>query len=129
MTRPSWMMGGGRMDISADEGRGQKVGSHIRMRGKAFRIKMFLDEVVTQYDPPHVKVWETVGDIRLLVIGHYRMSVRVEAQNGHSLFRVSIDYDLPSKNAWLGRLLGRMYAKWCVNKIIEDVQAYEQIRP
>ncbi len=33
MNRSSWMMGGGRMDVSVDYGRGRKIGSHIRLGG------------------------------------------------------------------------------------------------
>ncbi len=120
MSESSWMMGGGRMDISIDKGRGQRVGSHIGLSGKAFGITLFLDEVVTRREPPRVKVWETVGNLRLLVIGHYRMGVELDPQDSNSLLRVYIDYDLPSKNTWLGRLFGESYAKWCVRQMIKD---------
>lgn len=119
MSESSWMMGGGRMDISVDNGHGQRVGSHIRLSGKVFGITLFLDEVVTRREPPRVKIWETVGNLRLLVIGHYRMSIEVEPQDSNSLLRISIDYDLPSTNAWLGRLFGGIYAKWCVQQMIK----------
>jgi len=119
MSQSSWMMGGGRMDVSVDEGRGQRVGSHIRLRGTAFGIQLYLDEVVTRHEPPHLKEWETVGDLRLLVVGHYGMGIEIEPRGGTSLLRVYIDYGLPAKNAWLGRLFGRMYAKWCVGQMIK----------
>ncbi len=122
MGQSSWMMGGGRMATSVDDGHGQKVGSHIRMSGKVFGVTLFLDEVVTRHEPPRLKTWETVGDLRLLVIGHYRMSVEVEAREAHSLLRVSIDYDLPPTNVWLGRLFGETYAKWCVQQMIKGAR-------
>lgn len=122
MSRSSWLMGGGRMEFSVDEGRGQKVGSHIRLSGKVFGVRFFLDEVVTRHEPPRGKTWETVENLRLLVIGHYRMSIEVEPQNRRSLLRVSIDYDMPFKNAWLGRLFGNAYAKWCVGQMINGAQ-------
>lgn len=50
MNKPSLMMGGGRGDISFDDGHGRKVGSHIRMSGKAFGITVFVDEVITRYE-------------------------------------------------------------------------------
>ncbi len=124
MTKPSWMMGGGRMDVTLDEGQGRKVGAHIRVSGKAFGIALYLDEVVTIYEPPHRKAWETVGDIRLLVIGHYRMTVGATPQEGRTLLRVRIEYDLPTSNAWLGRLFGGMYATWCVQRMLKDARAH-----
>ena len=122
MDESSWMMGGGRMDISVDDGRGQRVGSHIRLSGKVFGVTLFLDEEVTRREPPRMKVWETVGNLRLLVIGHYRMGVEVEPQESNSLLRVYIDYDLPLTNAWLGRLFGGIYAKWCVRQMIKGTR-------
>jgi Polyketide cyclase / dehydrase and lipid transport len=122
MSRSSWLMGGGRMEVLVDDGRGQKAGSHIRLSGKVFGMKLFLDEVVTRHDPPRGKTWETVGDLRLLVVGHYRMSIEVEPRDGNSLLRVAIDYDLPPKNEWLGRLFGKAYAKWCVGQMVKGVQ-------
>ena len=112
------MMGGGRMEVSVDEGRGQKVGSHIRLGGTAFGIQLFLDEVVTRHEPPRIKTWETVGDLRLLVVGHYKMGIEITPRGSDSMMRVYIDYGLPTTNVWLGRLFGGMYAKWCVGQMI-----------
>lgn len=110
------------MEISVDERRGQNVGSYVRMSGRAFGIPLFLDEVVTEYEPPHRKVWETIEDVRLLVIGHYRMSIHIEQRDSSSLLRVSIDYDLPSRNSWLGRLFSGRYARWCVQQMITSIR-------
>src|SRR3989338_2741854 len=95
MSQSSWLMGGGRMIVAVDESQGQKIGSHIRLSGKVLGIKLFLDEVVTHYDQPHLKVWETIGDLKLLVIGHYRMGIELKPQPAGSLLRVFIDYDCP----------------------------------
>ena len=122
MSKSSWMMGGGRMDVSVDEGRGQRVGSHIRLSGTAFGIQLYLDEVVTRHEPPRLKEWETVGDLILLVVGHYRMGIEITPRGPGSLMRVYIDYDLPTTNAWLGRLFGGMYAKWCVGQMVKGAE-------
>ncbi len=122
MSQSSWMMGGGRMEVFVDDRGGQKVGSHIRLSGKVLWIRLFLDEVITRYEPPRIKTWETVGDLHLLVIGHYRMSIEIEPRDSHSLLRVSTDYDMPPANVWLGRLFGGTYAKWCVGQMIKGVR-------
>jgi len=121
MNKSSWMTGGGRMHTSVDAGHGQEIGSHIRMSGKAFGITLFLDEVVIYREPPYMKVWETVGEPKLLVVGHYRMQVKIEPREEGSLLGVSIDYDLPTVNIWLGKLFSGFYAKWCVQQMIKDV--------
>ncbi len=122
MGRSSWMMGGGRMKTETDEGRGRTVGSHIRMSGNVLGIKLFLDEVIIQREPPRLKVWETIGTPRLLVIGQYRMGLEISDENGISRLRVFIDYGLPAKNAWLGKLFGGVYAKWCVRQMLQSAR-------
>ena len=121
MNNPSWMMGGGKMETQVDEGKGQKVGSHIRMGGKVFGINLYLDEVVRERVPPNRKVWQTVGNPKLLVIGNYRMGVEVTSGNSKSKLKVFIDYELPEGAAkLLGILFGGMYAKWCVKQMLRS---------
>lgn len=121
MNQSSWMTGGGSMVTSTDEGHGQQIGSHIQMAGKAFGISLFLDEKVIDRRPPSVKIWETVGNLKLLVIGHYRMGFEIKSQGNDSLLRVFIGYDLPDKHKWLSRLFGGFYAKWCVEQMTNGV--------
>ena len=128
MEKSSWMMGGGRMSIETDDAKGQAVGSHIRMGGRVFGLRIFLDEVVIRRDPPHHKAWETVGPPKLLVIGPYRMGFDIRPSKGGSDVRVFIDYDLPSGlvTRWLGRLFGNWYAKWCVDQMLNGaVETFE----
>lgn len=42
MNKSSWMMGGGSMKTTIDQGNFQKVGSHLQMSGKVFGIELFL---------------------------------------------------------------------------------------
>jgi len=123
MNKGSLMMGGGKMETRVDEEKGQKVGSHIKMSGKIIGIDLFLDEVVTKREPPNLKVWETVGIPKLLVIGNYQMGVEINSQNKDSNLKVFIDYELPKgKNSLLGYLFGDMYAKWCVRQMLSGTR-------
>ena len=122
MSGSSWMMGGGRMEIELDEGRGQKVGSRIRLAGRVLGIGLSVEEVVTERDPPRRKVWETTESPRLLVIGRYRMGFELSPQGTASMLSVFIEYALPEKGPprWLGRLFGRYYAQWCTQRMADD---------
>src|SRR3990172_10608589 len=106
MSQSSWMMGGGKMDTQVDEGKGQTIGSHIRMGGKVFGIHLSFDEIVTERIPPNRKVWQTVGNPKLLVIGNYQMGVEVTSGNSKSKLKVFIDYELPEGAA---KLLGILF--------------------
>ena len=122
MAKPSWAMAGGQMQLHLDEGHGREIGSHIRMAGRVLGLELALDEAVVERNPPHRKVWETVGSPKLLVIGLYRMGFEVAARGGGSLVRVFIEYALPDAlpGRWLGRLFGRMYARWCTERMVRD---------
>lgn len=125
MGRQSVMTAGGRFWTRIDDGHAQNVGSHIRMGGRVLGIALGLDEVVTLRDAPAHKAWETVEPPDLLVVGPYRMALDITPRGrGASDLRVSIDYDLPAKNSWLGRLFGGAYARWCVRQMTDEVKRH-----
>lgn len=112
MNKRSWRMGWGRMQLHLDAGAGRKVGSHMRLDGRVFGVRISLDEVVTEHTPPTRKVWATVGTPRLLVIGSYQLGFGIEptpiapnaVPSGNVTLTVSINYALPERglSRWLG---------------------------
>ena len=46
MSQSSWMMGGGRMLVDVDGAKGRAVGSHIRLSGKVFGVRLRAVRVV-----------------------------------------------------------------------------------
>ena len=126
MNQSSWLMAGSRMTIEMDAAKGRATGSHIHLRGRVLGIPIQVEEVVTEHEPPFRKAWETIGDPKLLVIGHYKMGFEITRQSTSSLLRVFIDYDLPEP--WLTRLLGNLlggfYARWCTDSMAKDAAAY-----
>jgi hypothetical protein len=85
------------MEIELDNERGQSVGSHIRLRARVFGISLFVDEIVTERNPPRRKVWETTDSPELLIIGHYRMGFEITPTKPASTMRVFIDYACRTK--------------------------------
>ena len=114
------------METEIDEGKGQRVGSHIKMQEKVFGFNLFLDEVIIKHSPPHHKEWETVGNINLLVIDHYKLGFEIKPEGEHSKLTVYIDYNLPKSpfTQLLGLLFGSMYAKWCVRQMINGIDTH-----
>ena len=110
------------METAIDSGRGQEVGSRIRLSGRVFGVAISVEEIVTERIPPRRKVWETIGTPQLLVIGRYRMGFELSPQGKGSMLRVFIEYALPERGfaLWLGRLFGRYYARWCTQQMVDD---------
>ena len=117
------MMAGSKMAVELDEADGRAVGSTIRMTGEVLGFTLSLEEVVTERQVPERKVWETVGEPRLLVIGDYRMGFMIHPSGERSRLTVFIDYDEPPA-PWrlLGRVLGPVYARWCTASIARGAE-------
>jgi len=123
MNKSSFMMAGSKLETRMDGGNAQVIGSHITMDGKVLGIKLFLDEVVIKREPPRIKEWETVGKVKLVVIGDYLLGFRLEGAENKTKITVYIDYDLPVGlfNRVLGILFGGVYAKWCVKQMLASI--------
>ncbi len=126
MSRRTWRMGWGRLETVLDAAKGRGVGSRIRIGGRILGIRLALDEVVIERQPPLRKVWETIGEPRLLVIGSYTMGFEVTPSGVGASLRVFIDYALPSGRVQrlLGRLFGEYYARWCTRTMVNDAVGY-----
>jgi Polyketide cyclase / dehydrase and lipid transport len=126
MEKPSMMMMGGRMIYELDEAKGRAVGSVIKMGGSFLGLRLFVEEAVTERDPPRRKVWETRGRPSILIIGSYRMGFEIEPSGERSKLRVFIEYDDPP--SLVGRILGGLfapvYARWCVKRMAEDARRH-----
>jgi hypothetical protein len=123
MNRSSKMMAGGSMCTFLDAGQGRQPGSHIWMRGRMLGFPLELDEIVIVREPPHRKVWETVSEPTLWVLGAYRMGFEVTQQGSECGVSVFIDYNLPM-SPWLQPLawwMNRPYAVWCVDQMLSAV--------
>lgn len=131
MNKPSMMMLGGRMFYEFDALRGRAVGSVIRMGGAFLGLKLIVEEVVTKHQSPHLKVWETRGAPRLIIIGRYRMGFEIATEEGGAKLRVFIDYDHPSGliGRMLGFLLAPIYARWCVERMAKDARLHFRSEP
>jgi hypothetical protein len=127
MDRPSIMMGAGRMSYEFDAAKGQTIGSHFRMGGKAFGLRLAVEEVVTEREPPRRKVWQTIGTPALVVIGPYEMGFELGSSAGGSQLRVWIDYAPPAGGLgfWMP-WLGAFYARWCVGQMVRDAVLHFQ---
>jgi hypothetical protein len=123
MARRSWQLAGTSMLIETDAGEGKTVGSHVRLSGRMLGIDLFVECVIVRRTPGVIKEWETVGTPRLLVIGPYRMGVRMAPHERGSKVIVSIDYALPDPFRYriVATVLGPAYAKWCVRQMARDI--------
>ena len=126
MDKSSWMMGGGKLTIEQNDSNGKSADSVIRMGGRFLGLQLSLEEVVTLREPPFRKTWETIGNPKLLAIDNYRMGFEISKGQPDAHIKVFIDYSLPRRpiGHFLGLCFARIYARWCVSKMISDTQTH-----
>jgi hypothetical protein len=126
MEKPSAMMLGGSMRYILDEGKGRRLGSVIRMEGAFLGIRLSVEEVVTEREPPVRKAWETRGIPHLLILVGYRMGFDVSPADRGQRLRVFIEYNTP--RTLFGRIAGflfaGLYARWCIGRMATEVAAH-----
>ncbi|CCM76869.1 SRPBCC family protein [Rhizobium mesoamericanum] len=122
MERPTLMMLGGTMEYEVDEGKGETVGSIIRMRGRFLGNRLFVEEIVTEREPPWRKSWQTLGRPKLLVIDSYHMDFAIKpiSEGSRVVVKIQYSYSRSPLGSWLGSLPARAYAKWCVSKMTSE---------
>ncbi len=125
MSRRSWRMGWGRMQLTMDALQGRAVGSQLVLKGCVFGMQLSVEEVVIERTPPRRKVWETVGEPRLPIIGSSLMKFELTPSgSGPGLISLTIffEYDVPPRGpARLpGRAFGAMYARWCKKQMVTN---------
>jgi hypothetical protein len=104
MSKSSMMMMGSHMSTQIDSGGGHVVGSIISMRGSILGLTLSLDEVISEREAPYKKTWTTIGNPKLLVIGHYRMDFELILEGESARLHIFIDYRLPNSafGYWIG---------------------------
>ncbi|PWU18870.1 MAG: polyketide cyclase [Bdellovibrio sp.] len=121
MERSSWMMAGSRMKIDLDSKQGKEKDAEIVLRGSMMGIPLFVRERISERQPPRRKAWETVGPQKMIVLDQYRMGFEINPNGSTSKVSVFIEYSLPTgPQKLLGLLLGRVYARWCIDHMIKD---------
>lgn len=63
MEKPSLMMAGATMQVSADALTGQAVESVIRITGRVLGVNLGVDEVVTERSSPSRKTWRSAAHL------------------------------------------------------------------
>lgn len=121
MSKGTLMMAGGSMRYKLDAGAGREIGSVTRMEGQVLGLPLAVVEEITERQPPFRKIWETTGAQRMIVIASYRLGYEIQRSAQGSNLRVFIDYTLPDRfpGRLMGFLLGPIYARWCVSRMIE----------
>ena len=95
MTQSSAMMMGSKLHLEFLTDHHTGPGSRYRWTGKMMGMKMDFTVEVTTWIKDVEKVWETVGESRMIIYSWYRMQLSVKAYQNVSTAELSITYEKP----------------------------------
>ena len=124
MTQSSAMMMGSKLNLEFLTENHTGMGSKYRWTGKMMGMSMDFTVEVTKWIPGKEKIWETIGDTKLIIYSWYRMHLLVlPALNGCKA-ELSISYEKPKGflNKILSFLFADWYCKWCLKHMMGDAK-------
>jgi hypothetical protein len=81
-------------------------------------------ETVVKYVKNKERIWRTIGEPKIIIIGDYEMGFRLTPSHDGTRLKIYISYDLPKPlfGKILGWLLSGWYSKWCLNNMATDAK-------
>lgn len=112
------------LEIFSEHSYGPDV--YYRWYGKIFWMTVDFTVKVTKWIKDKQKVWGTVGKAKLIVVGSFKMFFSLEELNKRTKIILGIEASRPEGKFYrfLYFILGKLYCKWCVQKMITDTKKH-----
>lgn len=125
MEKSSMPMMGSRMEVEVLSKNSNGLGATYRWTGRVLGLPLDFSETVVTWLKGKERVWRTIGEPKIIIMGHYEMSFKLRPVLEGTNLTVSIDYELPKAPFWkfVGWLLAGWYSKWCLNNMCKDAKA------
>ena len=124
MTQSSAMMMGSKLHLQYLTDNHKGLGSQYRWTGKMMGMNMDFTVEVTKWVKGVEKVWETIGEARMIIYSWYRMNLLVSTDGNKSFAELSITYKRP--HGWFAKIISFLFAdwycKWCLNNMLHDTK-------
>ena len=124
MTQSSPMMMGSKLKLEFLTENHTGRGSKYKWTGKMIGMRMDFEVEVTKWIFPKEKIWETIGDTKLIIYSWYRMHLIVTPITNGSKAELSISYENPKGffNKILSFLFAGWYCRWCLKNMLRDAK-------
>jgi hypothetical protein len=124
MTQSSTMLMGSKLHLDYLTGNHSGPGSKYRWTGKTMGINMDFTVAVTKWVQGVEKVWETVGEAKMIIYSWYQMRLILSQTQNGTLAELSITYKKP--RGWffkfLSFLFAGLYCTWCLKNMLNDAK-------
>jgi hypothetical protein len=122
MTESSMMMMGSKLELKQLSENATGLNSRSRWSGKIMGFKMDFTVAVTKWIKDKEKVWETVGETKMIILKWYRMHLIITPQGVNTRVELSIVYTKPDNIffRFIAFFLAPWYANWCLSNMLND---------
>lgn len=125
MTTSSSMMIGSKLNLEFLTKNHTGFGSKYRWTGTMMGLLIDVAMEVTKWVPGVEKIWETIGEPKLIIYSWYRIQLIItDIPEGISQAELSITYKKPSRFFYkiLSFFVADWYCKWCLKKMLADAK-------
>jgi hypothetical protein len=124
MTESSAMMMGSKLELKQLSEMATGLHSRFRWFGKMMGFKMDFTVDVTKWIKDREKIWETVGEAKMIILKWYQMRLLVSPEGKNTKAELSIAYTKPDNIFFklIAFILAPLYANWCLNNMLSDSQ-------
>lgn len=122
MTTSNMPMMGGKLELEQLSPNATGLHARYKWKGKVLWMKLDFTVEVTEWKKDELKVWETVGEAKIIILSWYRMRLLLTPMHENTRADLNISYEIP-KSCWgkfLAFFLADWYCKWCLRNMLED---------
>ena len=124
MTKSSAMMMGSKLNLEYLTTNHTGLGSKYRWTGTMMGMKMDFTVEVTKWIKGVEKIWETIGEAKMIIYSWYRMHLLVNQRENTTEAELSITYKSPK--GWFAKILSflfaNLYCNWCLKNMLNDTK-------
>jgi len=124
MTKSSGMMMGSKLHLEYLTTNHTGLDSKYRWTGTMMGMKMDFTVEVTKWVEGVEKVWETIGEAKMIIYSWYSMHLLVYPSGNATHAELSITYKKPK--GWFAKIISFLFAdwycNWCLEKMMSDTK-------
>lgn len=124
MTQSSAMMMGSKLHLEYITPNHTGLNSKYRWTGTMMGMKMDFTVEVTKWIEGQEKIWETIGEARMIIYSWYRMHLLINEKGDSTIAELSITYEKPK--GWFAKIISFLFAdwycRWCLKNMLTDTK-------
>ena len=124
MTESSAMMMGSKLNLQYLTANHTGPGTRYRWTGTMTGMKMDFTVEVTKWIEGIEKIWETIGDAKMIIYSWFSMHLLLTTKDDKTKVSLSITYKKPK--GWLLNILSFLFANWycnwCLKNMLKDTK-------